>query len=77
MYRKVTNLGDLIRVVKELNEVELTTSLLRVLNSNSYRVRKEGLIIMKKILNENGIQLSDELISGFIGDSSELVEALS
>lgn len=77
MNRKVTNLGDLIRVVKELNEVELTTSLLRVLNSNSYRVRKEGLITMKKILNENGFQISDELIIGFIGNSSESVEAIS
>lgn len=77
MHRRVTSLGDLIKVVKELNEAELTSLLLRILSSNSYKVRKNSLVVVKRILNENGIQLSDELINSFIGSPGELAGATS
>lgn len=73
MPRNVNNLGELIKVIKELNEPELSALLLKALSNNSIKVRKESLSIMRRKLIDNDILISDNLIIGFVG---ELVEAV-
>ncbi len=71
----IKNLGELVKVVKNLNQDEITELLIHVLSSNSYTIRKNKILNMQKLLNDNGFLMTDDLLYNFIGYEADAAVA--